>query len=709
MKKIYIILLVVLALTACNKDKELVQIKEAESIELAFSMLADYNPDTEVIEEKIRGLKFSPKAENSKVKAVVPESGVEVLCLFRSDDANDPITYRKLQFKKVSGTDNKIKIETKVTLDPAITEALGKKWYFLGIVGGEWDATHKRLKFVSKLSKPVAEGEEAEMNVPAISKWLELPEMRKDNDSYHLNYNIVNGKVQPCKTVFYTQGTLLRYKIDKNASDYNFAINGLKITSTAMAFGATYKLNKGELEPLTISADARRTNLIKYELEAKVYDEQKFFPFSNQGVDEYQAQLMLSEPLSIASKQENDKYILFWAMPTGIAKEAYRTAIYLDVQISGGERPLDKAMRAEEYDKNHLRLLPAFYSKHGGKTIVNGSSMKLRSKELIRPKLPIEYMAKHNVKSKQTYQYNLFGFGHWTVRNGWTNNQRGISNELAMKHNHYSFTEVTIQEALNLFNIENYHIPTFNEFAGVLPMIGAYDAIGSNRPIIDFNRLSIGKEENKVSFEVYADKGQGERQMTIYSYNMGNDIVYTIQHAHNSDTDKDMMLACRYSWEENPDDMVRRQYAGYPIPLKVTFESDYTGASGQDWSFRVAHRYDTYKEVCKKYLYVKARYLNPRFYNVADFEDVKSETFWRNNDKDDIIRCLTPTYDYVSHWYRSWESRNLPNTILMCTRDNNPSNPNEGKNVLLSGFKRSLGYLMRNKETLTAIRPFTDK
>ncbi len=705
MKKIYIVLIVLLTFTlgACNKvSLENSQKSRVKGVELAFSIVADYNPDAPLITEDLRGLKFSAKAEGNKVKAIVPSGGVDVLCLFRSDNPSDPITYKKLHFNKVAGTENRIGINTKIELAQGVTEAVGKKWYFLGIIGGTWDEGRKALSFTSTASKAIAEDEEVELEVPAISKWEELPRLVKKQGGQGYYIATEEGKATGISTVFHTQGLLVRYKIKRNSSDYNFTINGLKLTSTAMAFGLTYDLRAESLRNLSMVADDRCSNLIDYTLTPAVTSA-KFFPKSNENLAEYQTYLALPQTLTIDAGARNDKYILFWTMPTAVAKRAYRTAIYLDANVSGGSRPLDK--NTARYDQNHFRLLPAFYSRHR-QTLTNGASIKLITEELMRPKLPIEYMATHNMKSKQNYAYNLFGLQHWTLRDGYGQRQLGASNQFARKHSFESFTDISNREALEETNIENYHIPSFDEFSGVLPMSGEY----RSNPIIDFKTRTRGAyTEHRVPFKIMADNNR-ERPMLIRVYNTGSNVTYTIQHISAENPDHNMMLACRFSWEDNPDYQVQAQSSSYPIWQRMSYSRDYYNSS----SSQTFIRHNNYEEqaVCRKYLYVTARYLNPNFFNAGDIEDIKSEYFWFQNYEDDIVRCLTPTYDYVSHLYRDAQSsENLPNTIIMCTTDNNgfSNGLTDNMSVILSGEEQTLGYIMRDEEALTSVRLFSDK
>ncbi len=726
MNRIYIILIALLTLISCSKDQKTEDLERqlpvenqlSKGIKVKLAMEATYEISTN--DDNLRGLNFNPTSEGGEIKAKIPGKTIKVLGLFRSERESDPITYQELEFERVGEEDsNRLKIETDITLEN-IDDATGRKWYFLGIIGGTWNKETKELSFKSSASQPITKDELGELDVPAISKWVELPEMKIEDGKHYLDYpkdyedKIAYDKYT--KTTFYTQGMLFRYKIDENASNYDMSIKGLTISSTAMVFGTTYKLDKANLEALNTAPNERNTNLLRYDLETPA--EHKFFPKTNKTDNEYQVKLNLPEALNINAKAQNDKYILFWAMPNETETSNYRTAIYLDTEVSGGNGALldvNKAKTFMGFDDtgytseqttpatNRLQLLPVFYSTHEGKTFADGKTLALKTNKIIRPKLPIEYMADYNIKSKQTYIFKTEKTTHPWVDLWWLpeglNFVRGVSNEMDNKHSISSYTDCIYKEGIEAVNnypeYQGYHTPSLYEYSAVLPVLGKYDSKDKDIVLKLKDALEF---EGKVDIEVPLDNAINQSKMTVKAHNTGSEVSYTVHHLGTDDPTHSMMLACRYSLESNPDpDVQRIDLLWYPRRRTVE-------AVGGEEKMQVTYYNDTKYPGTKNYLKIRVRYLNPRFFNFGSFEDIKSEEFWNNNSEDDIVRYLTPTYQFT--FKDPSTDATYPSSIIMST------STKEGgvyKVFIFSGEKETIGYYKRNDKVLTCIRLFADK
>ncbi len=636
--------------------------------------------------DDLRGLIFPSSSENGKFPVTIPDEGGEVLCLLRSDDPNDPISYERLHFDKDPSASNKIKISTKIELNPSIKKVAGKKWYFLGIIGGSWNEASKTLDF-SALQKLNLMGtnEQIELDIPAISDWTELPPVRQDTDGCHLDYELDEaGQVKPIHLKFFTQGLLLRYHIRANNTGHRLKVKGFKCVSSVFAFQASYELSKDKLKSLDFTPDDRCTNLLSYTLGNP--SAEKFFPHSNETVQEFQKDFLIDGGLELDNAQESQQYVMFWAMPTGVETAQYRTAVYLDAELQG----------ANNLEKSSFKFLPAYYSNHEAKLISSGNSFAIVSASVKRPKLPIEYMAKHNLASLQKYNKN--SDGHWVLKEGRYKLVEGCSTNFAKGYNHKSFTDVRWDEfnaVANDSKLSTWHLPSVKEFAGVLPM--------SSGAILSLKANNGG--DYSIPSQIKATNENATMQVRVK--NTANDKAYTIQHLAD-----ERMLACRFSWEDNPDQMVQSQNSNKLLEIRMLYDFKLGGTfSG------LYRRWFWYENVekhapSKKYLKITARYLAPNFSRVASIDDVANDEFWANHNDDDIIRYLTPAYSNLGT--QEGRGNRYPPILFLspdelCYWTTIPSGSQDYKTLFFSGDKGNIHSKKLNKNLKGAVRLFSNQ
>ena len=113
---------------------------------------------------------------------------IQVHCIIRSDDPRDPATYTTLEFKVKGG--NKVKLDlTEIPLQANIQNFRpdsGRKWYIMGIIGGELDTETGRVKFNTNTIRlrRATKGAEVGLEMPYISDWIPLELRELPNGGY---------------------------------------------------------------------------------------------------------------------------------------------------------------------------------------------------------------------------------------------------------------------------------------------------------------------------------------------------------------------------------------------------------------------------------------------------------------------------------------------------------------------------------------------
>lgn len=113
---------------------------------------------------------------------------IQVHCIIRSDDPRDPATYTTLEFK-VKGN-NKVKLDlTEIPLQANIQNfrpGSGRKWYIMGIIGGELEVRTGRVNFNMNTIRlrRATKGAEVGLEMPYISDWIPLELRELPNGGY---------------------------------------------------------------------------------------------------------------------------------------------------------------------------------------------------------------------------------------------------------------------------------------------------------------------------------------------------------------------------------------------------------------------------------------------------------------------------------------------------------------------------------------------
>ncbi len=370
-------------------------------------------------------------------------------------------------------------------------------------------------------------------------------------------------------------------------------------------------------------------------------------------------------------------------MPKDIDRDDWRTAIYLDVETE-----------SIKDEPNRRRYLPAFYSKHTGKRLGSGKTMAMGTGKLRRPKLPIEYMYKHNIASLQRYSWqngghHSRGFPYYEVYERKYHN--GIAERLATTFSYESNTEIPYSMFLKIMRCDYWldrkaHIPSDREFMGVLP------ADGTGKPLIEFGRSPSQRESDEVRWEV---NGQTFRSRVEVA-NESKTVSYAL-----FDVGGPYMAAIRYAWITNPDPKVQARRA-----KNVVRRNSYFNGGGFSFDYRsTAPGADDYLQITVRYLGEGFSRRNGQNQNFASLHDIITPAYWENNNDDDIVRYLTPTYGYVG--IEGYETiANRPRSIIMwVTSESGHGNPSL---VLSDKSDRSVQYHY-DDWGLAAVRLFHDE
>lgn len=445
----------------------------------------------------------------------------------------------------------------------------------MGIIGGEYDEQTKEVKFnpnktiLSNMQVYSENDVISDLDIPAISKWIELAPIKEIKDSHISQDYTIAGVRTPTKITFYSQGMIIRHRIRENKSLHNLSVNGFKVVSTAFTFKSIANISSYLNGRVSADAGARNAKILDLDyndfyVDAVSNNAEKFLPSSNGGANEYVQDFNLASPLKIAAgANAEDKLMVFWAMPTKVRKALRNTNIYLNASIDGAT--------VVSGDMPKMSLLSVYGSKHKSvpeldnqRSFTSGHSAIMTS-TIERPKLAIEYMDEYNLKSKQQV---------YAIRNGVPvyGNQfdNSLATERATAHDWTSTSALRYYTAVESVkqNFQGYHMPTYEEFCGILPFT-ILDNTGNtiinftpNRPASEKTSKSLkGKGlQLQIKNQRFATEGS---VWNMGNYNDPNSYSYAVLF-ENWNGDNKMRVAYRYSYQNATDANVLGMGATYP-------------------------------------------------------------------------------------------------------------------------------------------------
>lgn len=590
-------ILSLLLLSSCDKTNDIsltpepviedtISKNEGPVVELSLESL---------IEDAPRAMTFS---QTNPRKPIVDTGGIDVLCIVRSSGNDAPI-YRVIKWERDATVTNRIRLKKhRFQFPTGTTTAAGKKWYIMGVIGGTWDATTKQLRVSTENIKTLDKGTDISLDVPAVSKWVEIPTDGNGQFTFQDGKTTVTYTQMP----FHSQGALVQHKVDNNTSEHNLSISAFSVVSTAFSFEGHYDLSTLPSVNNT-TAGVKNATMLKWVPSGE--SAIKEYSVTNASIPEYAHTFQLPQTLTVQKNSTGDanKVMTFWVMPTGQSLDKARTNIFVQATAAGGSYS-PKTLRLPAYGKNHTKVLK------------NGDFATLNS-VLHRPKLAIEYMAEYNIKrNDENPVWGEIG----------TTKNFASSKRFASSHGLEAATDLRWNEAQN-HGIVGYHLPSLSEWEGIIPSTGANGEkvnvkTTSNFPMVPKN-VSVGGLPQSVKFQTKAD---------------GVKTAYALHFIDDANGNK-MRVAYRYRFLENP---AMKQYLSYPAPLKVvriegTIETNQSSFGLNPPAYPNPQSVDAVN-----YLEIQTVYIGAYFLGTID--DIAQDSWWDNSQRrQDLITRYLPS------------------------------------------------------------------
>ncbi len=724
MRKILGFLILSMMFLSCSKDSgenPLQEVKDTEVTEDGFvtqkvrfnlNVEAEYNTDNlKIKDSQMRSLdvKLTPEGANKELKIVVPDGGVDVLCYFR--DTNKIKTAQKvLHFDKVKGEDNKIIYDDMVELDIKVKAGYenwyksevkkGETWYMTAVIGGKYDEATKHFDFDPNKTTAPALSVKTEtelfsgLDIPALAKWTKLAPLVNVTDANTgtttVNFDYKQGSTTrtPIRLTFYSQGMLIRHRIAENKTNHTIVVKGFKVVTNSFSFKGYYDLSgtygKTYLEKsvttITGNRNSQMFNWSAFDAKSGCITEEskKFLPASNNSRPEWHLDVTLAQPLTLApNATAKDKVMVFWAMPIGIDASVRKTNIYLNAVIEG-----EPAITA---DQPKMMLLNTYGSKHEmvQRQFQSGDAAYMTS-VIERPKLGAEYVAEHNLKTKQKFTIdpatglpmlrnnphtikNMPGTTAYTYVTGSSSEFAGTGNQ----KDSFGFNETSMLrykyavESANAIN--GWHLPSYKEMCTILPGFDGeefinVDAIGQDYQVREDKystapaTLIPSPVDPTKTLDVKLGANEGSTTIIVHNDRV-NDVTYAIHFKDftpNGEAKTDSyQIAYRYRFLDNPNTEVSAiNSATYPdhniyfdehydAPISGIGKGDIYNEYNSDANIlRDFHNYNS--NTCKKYLVVDMIYLSKNF--LGEIGDVSTPSFWEIRKVDMVTRYFPMSY-----------------------------------------------------------------
>ena len=540
---------VLMGVQSCNRDvaepsnvdgkaqaEETIYKEGTEEMPISETLSFDFSEE----ENQLKALNATVSAttgSSTNKHAVTYADKIPVVCIVRSDNPNEKITYVN-DVEIVKQTDGTYKFaKDRIRLAQGSTLAPGKKWYLMVVTQNvkinkdNGDLTVNANGNAETLSPSATRV----MDIPSASPWIELPMFPNGQPKWSKDWDAPR-KAKRLK--LYPQGVLCRatlrlddaYKAKLGSDNVDLKITQLKVVSTALSFSGKFKFDKASLPPIT-QTEGRPT--IAWEptptasttkeyraLDANTPEYQKVFNNPN-GV----LQLSGSGSLTTIFADSNNpsrvdkttlpegvKSIIFWAVPVKGATNRHTTLI-----AERGSSTSDKVLAP-----SHTYI----YGKKHTKDAAQGSAVYFDA-VYYNPYTPLDYMAEYNVKRKWPEQFVPGGLI-----------PQGSSNVFDTEHGVNSFTFLTWEE-VNQVSLSSggrtYQAPTHTQWSSVIPYEGkaAINTTGGSDVdnadvyaevglLKDWTKFSSRVDtKNKIRYALaLTDLGGSQKYRTAYRYAM---------------------------------------------------------------------------------------------------------------------------------------------------------------------------------------------
>ena len=395
-----------------------------------------------------------------------------VICVIRSNNQADPVTYAELKVTKKSDGTYKMS-QDRVHLAQGSTLAPGKKWYLMVVTQNAFNKNNGELS-VNATGAPedLSSSATRVMDIPSASPWIELPMFPNGQPKWSKDWDAARKKQ---KLTLYAQGVLCRatlrldnaYKAKLGGDNVDLKITQLKVVSTALSFSGKFKFDRNSLPPLTETSGRptltweptpeASTSKEYRSLDANTTEYQKVFNASN-GVLQVSGSGSLATIFADSNNPSRvDKTnlpqgvqsIIFWAVPVRGATNRHTTLI----------AETGSSSSAKVLTPSHTYI----YGKKHTKDAIQGSAVYFDA-VYYNPYTPLDYMAEYNVARKDPLQFKPGG----TIPQGW-------SGAFASDHtpNSSTFLQWWDIDHISLTkDNRTYSNPTHGQFHSVIPYSG---------------------------------------------------------------------------------------------------------------------------------------------------------------------------------------------------------------------------------------------
>lgn len=460
-----------------------------------------------------------------------------VICVIRSNNQADPVTYAELKVTKKSDGTYKMS-QDRVHLAQGSTLAPGKKWYLMVVTQNAFNKNNGVLS-VNATGANLSPSATRMMDIPSASPWIELPMFPNGQPKWSKDWDAARKNQ---KLTLYPQGVLCRatlrlddaYKAKLGGDNVDLKITQLKVVSTALSFSGKFKFDKASLPPVTQTSgrptlewEPTQTASATKEyraLDASTPEYQKVFNASN-GVLQVSGNGSLATIFADSNNPtrvdktnlpQGVQSIIFWAVPVRGATNRHTTLI-AETGLSSSAKVLAPS---------HTYI----YGKKHTKDAAQGSAVYFDA-VYYNPYTPLDYMAEYNLARKNPDQF----------RNGGIIPQ-GPSNHFAKNHGVDAFAMVKYNEVTttNILNSDGRHYgnPGMEQFESIIPFQGnaAVNLISGNDVNNEVVNVALGSRKGATKFS---------------SRRVGN-VVYALALTDFGGTQK-YRVAYRYSGVDNPD------------------------------------------------------------------------------------------------------------------------------------------------------------
>lgn len=458
-----------------------------------------------------------------------------VICVIRSNNQADPVTYAELKVTKKSDGTYKMS-QDRVHLAQGSTLAPGKKWYLMVVTQNSFNKSTGELS-VNATGAPETLSPSATrvMDIPSASPWIELPMFPNGQPKWSKDWDAAR---RAKKLTLYPQGVLCRatlrlddaYKAKLGGNNVDLKITQLKVVSTALSFSGKFKFDKASLPPLTETSGSptltweptpeASTSKEYRSLDANTTEYQKVFNASN-GVLQVSGNGSLA---TIFADSNNPTRVDKTNLPAGV-----QSIIFWAVPVKGVTNRHTTLIAETGSSSSTKVLAPShtyIYGKKHTKDATQGSAVYFDA-VYYNPYTPLDYMAEYNVKRKWPDQF---------VSGGWI--PQGPSNVFDTEHGVNSFTFLTWGE-VNQVSLSSggrtYQSPTHAQWSSVIPYEGkaainttgglavdnadVYAEVGKVKSWTKFS--SRVDTEKKVRYALaLTDFGGSQKYRTAYRYAM---------------------------------------------------------------------------------------------------------------------------------------------------------------------------------------------